>query len=280
MCCVSPSIGAIESCRVRGTNDGCKTEPPYEFRNEMITRNRLLCGTNEHNVSACIYSDRLDEEQNKPGFICGAGSGSVATCIRSQAEEKEVECGSIQICINAINQETNCSIITNQYICVGNPNCFFYGQCLNKFDPNVCAQIDDKDYCGTDQNRLKGSQVCQWIDAESRCSTQVEADISGRYRRTGGFLPACAYAGTCRSVNDVIEVLITVTQKAFSYIGSIAFVFFVYGGFTIILSFGNSEKVNKGKQILVAAIVGLVISFGAYILIDFILDAFRATNSL
>jgi len=45
---------------------------------------------------------------------------------------------------------------------------------------------------------------------------------------------------------------------------------FIYGGFTLILSHGSSEQVKKGKDILVAAIVGLVIVFSAYMLVRFL----------
>ena len=87
-------------------------------------------------------------------------------------------------------------------------------------------------------------------------------------------LPACAMDGSCRSLNDLVQVGINVGDLIFSVIGSLAFVMFVYGGFMIILSMGNAERVKKGQQILVAAVIGMAIAFGAYILVDFILDSF------
>lgn len=108
--------------------------------------------------------------------------------------------------------------------------------------------------------------------------SRVEQEISGQYKRTGGFLPACAYAGNCRSISDFLSVLISIAKEAFKYIGSIAFLMFIYGGITVILSFGNAEKVQKGKQILVAAVVGIAISFSAFLLVDFLLDTLFATQ--
>ncbi len=88
-----------------------------------------------------------------------------------------------------------------------------------------------------------------------------------------GALPPCAFSGTCRDTNDLVQLIINFGRGMFAIMGSFAFAFFVYGGFTIILSMGNAEKVNKGKQILTAAVIGLVVAFAAYMMIDFMLDA-------
>ena len=74
-------------------------------------------------------------------------------------------------------------------------------------------------------------------------------------------------------MSDIIGVALKAVDLVFKYVGAIAFIFFVYGGFTMILSFGNSEKFKKGQQVLVAAVIGLIIVFGAYLMVSFILDA-------
>lgn len=94
-----------------------------------------------------------------------------------------------------------------------------------------------------------------------------------------GALPDCAFSGTCRDTNDLVQLIINFGKGMFAILGSFAFAFFVYGGFTIILSMGNAEKVNKGKQILGAAIVGLVVAFCAYLLIEFMLDALQVKDA-
>lgn len=82
----------------------------------------------------------------------------------------------------------------------------------------------------------------------------------------------------CSDINALILLGVNIAQFIFSISGAVAFAMFVYGGFTMILSFGNSERVNKGRGILVAAVVGLIISLSAYLLIDFILDAFQIST--
>lgn len=83
----------------------------------------------------------------------------------------------------------------------------------------------------------------------------------------------CAADGSCRDINDLLLIFIQFGNLTLGVIGTFSFVFFVYGGFVMITSFGNSERVKRGRDILIAAIVGILISFSAYALIDFMLDA-------
>jgi hypothetical protein len=80
-------------------------------------------------------------------------------------------------------------------------------------------------------------------------------------------------SGQCRDVGIFVVLLIRVGKYVFSIIGALALLFFVYGGFTLILSQGNSEKVKKGMGIMSAAFIGLVIVFGAYFLVNFLSNA-------
>jgi len=134
---------------------------------------------------------------------------------------------------------------------------------------------------GNSQCKLKTQQVETTPKPESKPTTrplsgeELLAGLSSRYDvPTEGPLAAvpCAVKGTCDDVNDLVTLLIGYGQVLFSIIGALAFVMFVVGGFTMILSFGNAERFKKGQQILLAAVTGLIISLSAYVLVDFILD--------
>ena|SRR5450759_2262764 len=62
-----------------------------------------------------------------------------------------------------------------------------------------------------------------------------------------------------------------IIRSVLDVVGSLALVMFIYGGFTWMLSAGNPERVNKGKQIIIWATLGLVIIFTSYALVRFIL---------
>jgi hypothetical protein len=67
-----------------------------------------------------------------------------------------------------------------------------------------------------------------------------------------------------------------IINSALGIVGSIALVMFIYGGFTWMLAAGNAEAVSKGKNILIWSVIGLVIIFSSYALVNFVFDSIGA----
>jgi len=86
--------------------------------------------------------------------------------------------------------------------------------------------------------------------------------------RAAEILPSCAKAGNC-GLNDILLVAVNVADFILGIVGSVALLFFIYGGFVFILSGGNEKRVEEGKQILLNAVIGLVIVFASYLIIQF-----------
>lgn len=76
--------------------------------------------------------------------------------------------------------------------------------------------------------------------------------------------------GECGDVTIFVTLLLNITRYLFSIIGALALLVFIYGGFLMILSAGNTEKVQQGKDAMMAAVIGLVVAFGGYLLIQFL----------
>lgn len=60
---------------------------------------------------------------------------------------------------------------------------------------------------------------------------------------------------------------------ALSFIGVIFMVLVLYGGYTWMTSFGNAQKVEKAKELIVDAVIGLVIVIAAYTITNFVVNA-------
>ena len=92
-------------------------------------------------------------------------------------------------------------------------------------------------------------------------------------------LMQCAADGAltqkCRDVSIFIVLIINLGSYIFTIIGALALAVFVYGGFMFILSAGNPEKIKKGIDAMLAAVIGLVIAFGGYFLIRFLGEAIQ-----
>lgn len=73
------------------------------------------------------------------------------------------------------------------------------------------------------------------------------------------------------SVKTVPELIGKIINGILGVVGSLALLMFIYGGFTWMLSGGNSSAVERGKNILMWAAIGLVIIFMSYALVSFII---------
>jgi hypothetical protein len=72
------------------------------------------------------------------------------------------------------------------------------------------------------------------------------------------------------SLNDMLALGVNVANWILGVVGALALLFFVYGGFVFILSGGSEEKVREGKTVLMNAIIGLVIVFASYLIVQFV----------
>ena len=155
--------------------------------------------------------------------------------------------------------------------------CFWYedGKCMTRDDAFICSQIKKETYCGPN-----GARFCTWQDGS--CLNAVQIDAAGKHPAPEGWeeglLPKCAYKGTCRNVNDLLELIIRFGKFMLGGIGILAFTFFVYGGFTWIVSFGNANMVKKGRDTMLAAVIGMVIALASYTAVDFILDLLQVSQ--
>lgn len=98
-------------------------------------------------------------------------------------------------------------------------------------------------------------------------------ESSARTRYSSG----CISNGDCQ-LNDMLAVGVRFTELILGLVGSLTLLMFIYGGATMLLSQGAQDKVTKGKNIITAAVVGLVIVFASYGIISYVLDKIGFTT--
>jgi len=74
-------------------------------------------------------------------------------------------------------------------------------------------------------------------------------------------------------LNDFLFLAVNVSQWILGIVGSLALLMFVYGGLTFVLSGGSAQAVDKGKKILIGAVIGLAIVFASWTIIRFSMSA-------
>lgn len=155
---------------------------------------------------------------------------------------------------------TNCLTVPDNASCnieeQFKPNGERYWNCVPFPDQSSCEQI-----FLSWQSDLKNS-ITSFKQGEA-------SDI-----KVGEFLPKCLFQPTlppeCRNVNIFIAFALNVVDYLFGIIGALAVVMLVYGGFTFILSQGNPESIQHGVGIIISSVIGILVSFSAYFLVQFL----------
>ena len=115
--------------------------------------------------------------------------------------------------------------------------------------------------------------------AQSLLQDSTDAQYSSALSTEGtGSLGNCFSDGSCQ-LNDFVTLVVRVAEIILGIVGSLALLFFVYGGVTWILSAGVSENVAKGKTIVQNALIGLVIVFASWTIINFVMLSLGYSNT-
>lgn len=73
-------------------------------------------------------------------------------------------------------------------------------------------------------------------------------------------------------IETVTDVLIVLTRFVLGITALIAVIMVIYGGFVLMLSRGNSQEVQKGKDVIFWAILGMAAAILSYSIMSFFFD--------
>ena len=72
---------------------------------------------------------------------------------------------------------------------------------------------------------------------------------------------------------DVREGVMTIVNVLLGFLGIIAILGILYGGFRMMVAGGNADDTEAGRKAIVAGIIGLVIIFTAYAIATFVIQS-------
>lgn len=82
----------------------------------------------------------------------------------------------------------------------------------------------------------------------------LSTNVSGGFTGEGG-------------AGSVVQTLLNIL---FTSSGGVAFIFLLYGAFTLLTSQGDAEKLNQGKRIVTGAIIGIIFVIGSVFIVNLI----------
>ncbi len=74
--------------------------------------------------------------------------------------------------------------------------------------------------------------------------------------------------------NNVRDIIGTVVNTLLFLIGVAAVIVIIIGGFTYVTSGGSDANVKRAKDMILYAVIGLVIAFAAYAIVNWVIKAF------
>jgi len=78
---------------------------------------------------------------------------------------------------------------------------------------------------------------------------------------------------------DLKDTITAVLNVILGFLGIIAVIVILFGGFKWMTAMGNEEKVGESKKLIVAGIIGLVIILAAYAIAVYVIDTISTATT-
>ncbi len=78
---------------------------------------------------------------------------------------------------------------------------------------------------------------------------------------------------------DVKVLIGRIINTVLGIVGSLALALFIYGGLTFMTAGGKPEQIQKGKDTLIWAVMGLAVIFTSYVILNFVFQTLVKINS-
>ncbi|MFH1047914.1 MAG: hypothetical protein V1738_06450 [Patescibacteria group bacterium] len=101
----------------------------------------------------------------------------------------------------------------------------------------------------------------------------ASAESTDTYTNSLKEVGEAAYGEVDSDPDQLPQMIGRIINVALGLLGMVLLVLIIYGGFLWMTAQGNSDQVDKAKQIMTNAVIGLVIIMASYAIANFVFDA-------
>lgn len=147
--------------------------------------------------------------------------------------------------------------------------------CVSRHTQAECTAIDREE--GPGYTTIPGRYAINaaWTASAGGSRPITPGGTTGDVVGPGGSRGAAAptLPNPLGGTTDIRTIIGRVISAALGISGSIALLMFIWGGMLWLTSGGSPERIKKGKDAIVWAVLGLVLIFGSYAILNFVLGA-------
>lgn len=112
---------------------------------------------------------------------------------------------------------------------------------------------------------------CQLVDT-TQGGNGSTSSTSGKFS-AGGSSGGSTMLDNPLGQSDPRVIIGNIIRVVLGIVGSLALIIFIYGGLMWMTSSGNTERIKKGRDTLVWATIGLMVIFGSYTVVNFVIQS-------
>lgn len=75
------------------------------------------------------------------------------------------------------------------------------------------------------------------------------------------------------SDQEPVDIIVSVVNVLLYFVGTIFMILIVWAGFRWMTSAGNTDTVKKARETIINSVIGLVIIFASYVLVNFVITS-------
>ncbi|EKE01306.1 MAG: hypothetical protein ACD_21C00164G0005, partial [uncultured bacterium] len=84
--------------------------------------------------------------------------------------------------------------------------------------------------------------------------------------------------GTATTQQEPVLIIATIIQVLLGFVGAVTLLIFIWGGFNLIFSGGEAEKIKKAQSTLLWAVIGLAIILSSYAILQYTFNALKIVS--